>query len=68
MSKPVFLKYEVDKIYTEHKFSSNNYWLQFESISIDIKRHIWGEALVRGETLVKGWHLFEARRLLEEIR
>ena len=35
--KVSFFKQEVDKIYTKHKFSSNNYWPQFESISIDIK-------------------------------
>ena len=49
--KVSFFKHEVDKIYAKHKFSSNSYWLQFESISIDIKYPIWGQALTRGETL-----------------
>ena len=53
-----FFKHEVDKIYTKHKFSPNNYWFKFESISIDIKHPICGEALIRGETLIRGRRLF----------
>ena len=56
--KASFFKHEVDKIYTKHKFSSSNYWLQCESISIDIKYPFWGEALIRGETRIRGQHLF----------